>query len=294
MTIVKNRSALKGVILASLTIIIWGSTFVFSKLLLEYYSPIQIITARFVIAYFVLLLLRPRHLRLSVKENLMYFLMAVTGVTLYYLLENFALSYTLASNVSILITFSTVMTAVIAHFAGLERLSRGTVHGFLIAFAGVVLVVFNGTFVLKLNPKGDILSILAALCWAVYSVLNDRYGGDHDQLLATRRIVFFSIITLIPIFLMEGKGFDTAPLRSFPMLGSLLLLAVFGSALCYVMWNTAFRCLGPVRTNSFIYVQPFVTIITAFLILGEPVSLLAVAGSVLIIIGVVVSARRGK
>jgi len=287
-----DKTKLKGVVLASVAILIWGSTLVLSKILLAQYSPIQVTTIRFAIAYLTLLAMKPRFLRLSLKENFYYLLMGISGVSLYFFVENVALNYTYASNVSILITFTTVMTAILSHFLGIEKLSRSTVCGSLVAFSGVILVVLNGSFVLKLNPLGDILSLIAAASWAVYSVLSIRHAQEHDQFLSTRRIIFFGLITIIPLFIIEGKGFDFAPLASFDMLGSLLVLSVFGSGLCYVMWNEAFRYVGPVVTNSFVYIEPFITILTAYFILGENISPLAIIGSLLIISGVIISGKK--
>ncbi len=290
---IKN-TRLRGIILASAAILIWGSTFVFSKIMLEAYSPVQIVTVRFTLAYLMLLVLRPKLLKLSLKENICYLLMGISGVSFYFIAENYALSYTYASNVSILVTFTTVITAVLSHLLGMEKITRWTVIGSAVAFLGVILVVLNGSFVLKLRPVGDILSLAAAVSWAVYSVLNIRYGAGHDQILSTRRIIFFGLVTLIPVFLIEGKGFDPAPLASFDMLGSLFVLAFFGSGLCYLMWNEAFRCLGSVVTNSFVYIEPFVTILTAYLILGEKITPLAFLGSLMIISGVIISERGNK
>ena len=163
----KNRERLTGNLFAIFTIIVWGSTFISSKKLLVSFTPAQIMLTRFLLAYFSLWLLRPRRLSLTRRQEAAFLLLGLTGCSVYFYTENTALTYTLASNVSIIVAAAPIFTAIAAHFAGEERFRRSTLWGFLVAFTGVVLVVCNGTFVLKLNPRGDLLALCAALCWAV-------------------------------------------------------------------------------------------------------------------------------
>ena len=285
----QNREKLTGWLFAAFTITVWGSTFISSKKLLGLYSPSQIMVTRFFLAYCALWLLRPRKLTLSRRQELGFLLLGLFGCSLYFYTENTALTYTLASNVSIIVAAAPIFTAILAHLAGEERFRRNTLWGFLVAFTGVVLVVCNGTFVLKLNPKGDLLALGAAACWAVYSVLVRKLGQGVDPILLTRRTLFWGILTALPMVLLEGKPYPTAPLLTPVIAGNFLFLGLVGSGLCYVLWNKAFRLLGVVATNNFIYLTPFVTIVTARLFLDEPISPLALLGAVLITIGVVAS-----
>ena len=290
----QNREKLTGWLCAAFTITVWGSTFISSKKLLGLYSPAQIMLTRFLLAYCALWLLRPRRLPLTWKRELGFLLLGLFGCSLYFYTENTALTYTLASNVSIIVAAAPILTAVLAHFAGEERFRRGTLWGFLVAFTGVVLVVCNGTFVLRLNPRGDFLALGAAACWAVYSVLMRKLGQELDPILVTRRTLFWGILTALPLVLLEGKNYPAAPLLTPAVAGNFLFLGLIGSGLCYVLWNKAFQLLGVVATNNFIYLNPFITIVVARLFLDEPISPLALLGAVLITVGVVVSQREPK
>ena len=289
-----DRRKLTGYLFAGITILIWGSTFISSKRLLDVYTPAQIMLTRFLLAYAALWLLRPRTLKCSLKEELVFILLGLSGCSVYFYTENSALHYTLASNVSIIVAAAPIFTAILAHFAGLERFRSGTLHGFLIAFAGVILVVCNGTFVLKLNPKGDLLALAAALCWAVYSVLIRKLDDDLDSLLITRRTLFWGLLTAIPMALLEGAPYPVAPLLTPVIAGNFLFLGLLGSGLCYILWNRAFVYLGVVTTNSFIYIQPFITILVGRIFLQEPISPLALVGAGLITAGVVATQRVPK
>ena len=184
-----------------------------------------------------------------------------------------------------------IFTAILAHFAGEERFRASTLAGFLVAFSGVILVVCNGTFVLKLNPKGDLLALAAAVCWAIYSVLLRRASRGLDSILVTRRTMFWGIVTALPLVAAEGVPYPTAPLLTASGIANFLFLGLVGSALCFVLWNKAFRILGVVTTNTFIYLMPFITILAARIFLDEPISPLALLGAVLITAGVVLSQR---
>lgn len=291
---VKNRKKLTGYFSAIFTIAVWGSTFISSKKLLAFYTPAQIMLTRFLLAYCALWLLRPRRLALAKRQEAVFVLLGMTGCSLYFYTENTALTFTLAANVSIIVAAAPIFTAIIAHLSGEERFRRSTLWGFLVAFTGVVLVVCNGTFVLKLNPRGDLLALCAALCWSVYSVLLRRAGQGLDPVLVTRRTLFWGIVTALPLVLLEGVPFPIAPLLTPAAAGNFLFLGLIGSGLCYVLWNNAFRLLGVVSTNNFIYLNPFITIVTARIFLDEPISPLALVGAVLITAGVVAAQQGPK
>lgn len=289
--IMKHQNRLTGYCFAAFTVVVWGSTFISSKVLLEFYTPAQIMLTRFILAYCALWLLRPKRLTLTLKQEGIFFLLGLLGCTAYFYTENTALSYTLASNVSIIVAAAPIFTAILAHFAGEERFRVSTLAGFLVAFSGVILVVCNGTFVLKLNPRGDLLALAAAVCWAIYSVLLRRASRGLDSILVTRRTMFWGIVTALPLVAAEGVPYPTAPLLTVSGVANFLFLGLVGSALCFVLWNKAFRLLGVVTTNTFIYLMPFITIVAARIFLDEPISPLALLGAVLITAGVVLSQR---
>lgn len=289
-----NRSRLTGWLLATFVIAVWGSTFISSKILLEHYTPAQIMLTRFLLAYGALWLLRPRRLVLSRKQEAAFLVMGLSGCSIYFYAENSALTYTLASNVSILVAAAPIFTAILAHFTGLERFRPSTLWGFLTAFTGVILVVCNGAFVLRLNPRGDLLALAAAGCWAVYSVLLRQRNQELDPVLVTRRTLFWGILTAVPIVLLEGEPYPAGSLLTPAVAGNFLFLGLIGSGLCYVLWNRAIRLLGVVATNNFIYLNPFVTMVTARIFLEESISPTAMLGAVLITAGVAASQRSPR
>ena len=282
--------------MAAIAICVWGSTFIFSKIMLRDFTPLQIMTMRFVVAYIVLWCLYPKVEKTTFKDNLGIFVLSLFGNTIYFLFENNALQYTLAANVSIIVASAPIWTAILAHFFSKgEKIRRNTILGSALAFAGVALVVFNGTIVLKFNPLGDILSLGAALCWAVYSIIVVRYVNKYSSFFLMRRSTLCALITSVPMLIISGQmDMPFECLLQKDTLFSIIFLGVLGSGVSYVLWNMATRILGVIKVNAYIYVNPFVTMITAGIFLGEPVTAMGIIGAVMIIGGVVLGVTERK
>ncbi len=292
----QGKNELGGHIIALVTICVWGSTFIFSKTLLQAFTPVQIMLMRFIVAYAMLWCLYPKTEAATVRDNLGFFLMSLFADTVYFLCENNALRYTLSSNVSIIVASAPIWTAALAHFLSKgDKVRKNTVYGSLIAFIGVALVVFNGAVVLKFNPLGDMLSMAAAISWAVYSIIMSGYVHRFSSFFLMRRMTFFAILTTLPIALVTGELklslYEFAdPYKLF----CIAFLGILGSGVSYVTWNIATRRLGIVKVNTYIYVNPFVTLITGALFLNEPITPMSVIGALLIISGVVIGVRERR
>ena len=282
--------------MAAIAICVWGSTFIFSKIMLRDFTPLQIMTMRFVVAYIVLWCLYPKVEKTTFKDNLGIFVLSLFGNTIYFLFENNALQYTLAANVSIIVASAPIWTAILAHFFSKgEKIRRNTILGSALAFAGVALVVFNGTIVLKFNPLGDILSLGAALSWAVYSILVVKYVNRFSSFFLMRRATLCAMIASVPMLIISGQmDMPFECLLQKDTLFSIIFLGVLGSGVSYVLWNMATRILGVIKVNAYIYVNPFVTMITAGIFLGEPVTAMGIIGAVMIIGGVVLGVTERR
>jgi drug/metabolite transporter (DMT)-like permease len=281
---------------ALFVVLIWSTTFVSTKILLNRLGPVEIMFLRYVIAYITLLIAHPRFHRIkSVHEELLFLCAGVLGGTAYFLAENNALKLSLASNVSLLVATAPILTAVAAHFLlkG-EKLNGSFGIGFVFAFIGSFFVIFNGHFVLKLNPMGDFLAVCAALSWALYSVLIKRIGDRYPSIYITRKVFFYSALTTIPILFLSGEKFELSALWRPDVLWNLLFLGILASSVCYLLWSKIIWKLGVIKTNSFIYFIPLLTMVCSNLVLSEPITPFAVAGGVLIVGGVYISDNGEK
>ncbi len=291
----KSRSLIVSHFLALFPAMAWGSSFIASKILLESYSPTQLMLMRFALAYLALWLCRPKALKLPFREELKFIALAVSGCSLYFLCENSALTYTYASNVSIIVAAAPILTAIAAHlFTSDEKLTGASFAGFAVAIIGVALVVFNGTVILKLSPTGDLLSFGAAVCWAIYSILLKKIVDNYDNLLLTRRLMLWGFISGLPIALFEDHSFSLAPMMNGEYIFCLLFLSFVCSALGYIFWNTATKRLGTVVVCNYVYIIPFFTMLTGVLVLDEPLTAMGVIGAVLIMLGMFIADRKKK
>ncbi len=284
-----------GHLAALLTIFIWGTTFISTEILLTDFKPIEILFFRFLIGLFILILIYPKRLRKTTKkQELTFALTGLCGVTLYYLLENIALTYSMASNIGVIISIAPFFTAILSHFILKEEtLNQNFIIGFMAAMVGIMLISFNGSSNFKLNPLGDILALLAALVWAVYSILTKRISDyGYSTIQVTRRTfmygVTFMFLTLIPLGFKLDLGRFSNPIY----LGNILFLGLGASALCFVTWNMAVKILGAVKTSIYIYIVPVVTVVTSIIVLHEQITLMAFIGTVLTFIGLFLSQKR--
>lgn len=287
----KNPQA-TGHLSALVTILIWGTTFISTKVLLVAFQPVEILFIRFVLGLIALILVCPHRLKgTTPRQELTFAAAGLCGVCLYYLLENIALTYTLASNVGVILSVAPFFTAILSHvvFQGTEKLRPSFFGGFVLAMAGIALISFNGS-ALSLNPMGDLLALLAALVWACYSILTKKISGyGYSTLITTRRVFCYGIAFMIPAMFLFDVQWELSALAQPVYLLNLIFLGLGASALCFVTWNTAVKLLGPVRTSVYIYMSPVITVVTSALILHEPVTPLAAGGMVLTLAGLFLS-----
>ncbi|OMD35545.1 EamA family transporter [Paenibacillus odorifer] len=294
---INQRKINTGHLLALLTILIWGTTFISTKILLKDFTPVEILFFRFLIGYFVLLLIYSRPIRTtSFKEELLFISAGLCGVTLYFLIENIALVYTLASNVGVIVSIAPFFTAVIAHFfLEEEKFHRQFFIGFLIALAGIILIGLNGSFLLQLNPIGDLLALLAPVVWAIYSVLMRKISLLKVHTIgATRRVFFYGLLFMLPTLFLFDFQLGLSRFKEISNVAHLLFLGLGASALCFLTWNKAVGILGAVKTSVYIYIVPVITVAASALVLNEKITWAILTGTFLTLTGSYISERKPK
>ena len=280
-----KKKQLKGHLLSIVCVIAWGTSFLVSKNLMGKITPVQLMFLRFVIAWVAVWAIYPKWY-FKWREEGQFIVLALVGNTLYYLAENTALRLTLAGNVSILVSAAPIASALMLRFFEKdERLSGRQITGIGIAFFGVLFVVFNGVFVLKLNPLGDMLALAAAFCWALYGFLAKRIMDRYDTFLSTRKLMFYGILTSLPLLLMEGGDLTKIRTLRISNICGLLYLGLICSALCYLMWNEAIAEIGAMKANLYVYAVPVVTMIASAIFLDEAITWGGAIGVVLVVGG---------
>ena len=306
-----NKSLLGYHALALLVVVIWGVTFVCTKVLISAgLMPAQIFAIRFLLAYVgiwaVCLCRKGQAVKMlsdTFLDEAIFVFLGITGGSFYFLTENTALAYTQACNVSFLVCsaplFTALLTLTVKRFfhgriaRGLEDIRIGwpLVTGTLLALGGMAVVVFDRQS-LQFSPKGDLFAIGAALCWALYSIFMAQMTSKYGALFATRKVFFYGLLTIIP-FLLNGDPATVRAALSQPyVILNLLFLGLIASLACFIIWNLVMSKLGNYTSTNYVYLNPFFTLITSMIFLGERMTLLSAVGSIAIVLGVILAGRK--
>ena len=289
-----RKSNLIPHLFASLSVIVWGITFVSTKTLIgQGLSPLQIFVYRFALAYVCMLPLMRRLWAASLRDELTLMLGGLTGGSIYFLTENTALGLTFASNVSLLISTAPLFTMLLERVIWGTRLRKSMLGGSIIALAGVATVIISSSVEFSLSPLGDFLTIVAAILWAGYCLVVKSMSKKYDTFFITRKVFFYGIISVLPFFLLTTDSSEYALLKETYVWVNLLYLGLLASMLCYLMWNVAVRALGADKASNYIYVVPLVGVLASAIFLGEPLTVYTIIGSAAVIGGVFIAEKCG-
>lgn len=285
-------------LVAFATVAIWGCTFVSTKvLMLNGLSPAQIFTLRFLIAY--VMMLAVYHSRLwadSWRDELKMMLLGISGGSLYFLSENEAMNFTSTTNTSLIVCscplFATLLVRLV--YRSTTRISMMQLGGSLLAFAGMVIVVLNGRFVLHLSPLGDALAFTACLSWSVYSLLMKWVSAKYGAAFITRKVFFYGVLTILPYYIFYPTIPTAAVLTKPVVMGNLAFLGCLASMICFLTWNWCISKLGAVKATNWVYFNPITTMIFASWVLGEKITPYFLAGATCILLGMFVADRSTK
>lgn len=285
-------------LVAFATVAIWGCTFVSTKvLMLNGLSPAQIFTLRFLIAY--VMMLAVYHSRLwadSWRDELKMMLLGISGGSLYFLSENEAMNFTSTTNTSLIVCscplFATLLVRLV--YRSTTRISMMQLGGSLLAFAGMVIVVLNGRFVLHLSPLGDVLAFTACLSWSVYSLLMKWVSAKYGAAFITRKVFFYGVLTILPYYIFYPTLPTAAVLTKPVVVGNLAFLGCLASMICFLTWNWCISKLGAVKATNWVYFNPITTMIFASWVLGEKITPYFLAGATCILLGMFVADRSTK
>lgn len=285
-------------LVAFLTVAIWGTTFVATKvLMLNGLSPAQIFTLRFSIAYVLMLCFNHRRfLADSWKDEAKMALLGITGGSLYFYSENEAMNFTTTTNTSLIVCscplFATLLVRMV--YKDSSRIHIVQLLGSLLAFVGMIIVVLNGRFVLHLSPVGDALAFTACMCWAIYSLLMKSVSNHYGAAFITRKVFFYGVLTILPYYLFI-PGFPPMEVFIRPQVfGNLLFLGCLASMICFLTWNWCISKLGTVKATNWVYFNPITTMIFASWVLNEKITPYFQVGATCILLGMYVTDKKTR
>lgn len=282
-------------LIAFLVIGVWGMTFISTRVLIDHgMTPEEIFLVRFVIAYVGMWAVSPRDLWCkNWKDELWMVAGGITGGSIYFYAENTAVGLTYVNNVSFIVCSAPLFTAFFDWLIHRNvKLSRGLIGGSLLALFGMILVIFNGDFNFQFVPKGDLLSLLAALLWGWYGIVINKVSDRYDTKFITRKVFFYGLLTIFPFFITKPWAFPLEGFTDSVVLFNILFLGVLASLVCYEAWNVALKKLGTVPASNYVYLNPVFTVLGSFLFLGEGITQIAMFGSLLILLGVYLAGKK--
>jgi len=284
-------SGLLAHIVALMVVMIWGGTFVNTRVLIDRgLLPEEIYVLRTLLGYICIWFISPKKLFCdTLKDEIVVLLLGIFGSSLYFLTENYALKLTVANDVSFIVCTTPLVTVILALLLLKSvKASLPLAIGSVLALLGVALVIFNGHFVLHLDPLGDLLALAAATSWAIYSLVMKNFASHYSPFFITRKVFSYGLITILPVFAVHPWTIPFAQLFT-PEIGfNLFYLGVVASFVCFAAWAWVITRLGVLRASNYIYFNPVTTVIASALVLNERMTPIACAGSALILVGVFV------
>ena len=291
----RTKNEISGHLFALTAILVWGTTFTSTKILLKSFAPVEILFFRFIIGFTVLFILSPHKISVkNMRQELIFAAAGFCGITMYFLMENIALLHTTASNAGVIVSLSPFFTGILSfYFSDDEKLDVSFFIGFVIALTGIGLISFNGMMNMNLNPIGDFLALLAAFFWSLYSILMKKVSKfGYSNLESTKRVFFYGLFFMIPAILISDFKWEFIRFADPVNLFNILFLGAGASALCFAAWNTAVNILGAVKTSVYIYIVPIVTVLSAALVLGEKLTIISVCGVIITFAGLLISENK--
>lgn len=276
-----------GHIFAFSSVFIWSSLYICVKILLIFFNPLELLVLQFIIGYTCLTLWNPKILKLTFKQEIWFALAGLSGITIYNLFLNLAMDLSYASNVSVIISTAPLWTGIFAYIFIKEKLSTKFFIAFLLCITGIILLSHNKQGFL-LNPLGDTLAFISAFGWGAYALIIAKIMSyNKNIILTTKRIIFYGIIFMLPSFYFLDFNPNFNALLSLKVSFNLFFLSLFASGICFIIWNKATLLIGAIKTNAYVYLTPFITMLIASIFIGEKLSIIAIFGAFLTILSVI-------
>lgn len=281
-------------------VIIWGFSFVATKVALREVHPFLLLTLRYAIGALLLLFaqygrdktfLKP----FSHRDWIQIFALAAVGVAGLGLLQVCGLIYTTAINTAWIITINPILITLAARLFLGEAITFRRVAGIFLGFFGISLVISKGVFSLSLfrfsSTFGDLLILASAFAWTTFTIGGKGFISRFTPLAAVTAIMMSGFLIILPLSILKGTWSNFLHF-SLPTWMGIFFLGVFSSGLAYLFWYSALGKWDSSAVGIYLYLEPFVTLIGAFLLLGEAIQWITLIGGGLTLVGVYLATRR--
>lgn len=283
---------------ALFAVIVWGASFIATKIALLDISPITIVWLRFLMGVIILgiAVVMQKQFTWPAKKEWAYFaLLGFLGITFHQWLQSNGLKTSEAGTTAWIVSTTPVFMALLGWILLHEHLGWLKSLGILLAFLGVLVVVSKGNLrsisIGRFGAPGDILILISAVNWAVFSALSRRGLKSHPASLMMFYVMSFGWLFTSVLFLTTKGPGEISHLTPAGWSG-VIFLGIFCSGLAYIAWYDALKALTTAETGVFLYIEPLVAVVVAFFILGEPILPASLLGGAIILFGVWLVNRR--
>ena len=278
---------------ALFAVLVWGATFIATKIALREVSPATIVWLRFGMGTLILgiVVVARKQFALPEKSEWLYFAMlGFLGVTFHQWLQATGLQTAKATTTAWIVATTPVFIAILGWLALKERLNGIQILGILLAAFGVLLIVSKGNFSALFTGEegtfGDLLILISSVNWAVYTILSRRELARHPA----ARMMFFVMLLgwiFVNIWIFSiGPGLNEIATLTSSGWGAILVLGIFGSGLAYVAFYDALQEIPASQLGAFFNVEPLVTTVLASFMINEAIAAITLIGGAIIILGI--------
>jgi drug/metabolite transporter (DMT)-like permease len=286
------KNSFSSSIKAFFAVLVWGASFVAVKIALKYVPPITLVWMRFAVGLVILgtaVVLRRQFSLPKPKDWLYFALLGFLGITFHQWLQSTGLVTSQATTTAWIVASMPIFIAILGWLALKEKLSWLQALGILVAAFGVLLIVTRGSLSALVSGKfgspGDILILISAPNWAVFTILSRRGLKTYPAALMMFYVMAFGWLFSSALF-VGGRGWESIHNIATDGWLAIAFLGILGSGMAYIFWYDALKVLPVAQVGTYLYIEPVVTVIVSFFLLSEKITPPGVLGGVVILLGV--------
>ncbi|MBN2219507.1 MAG: DMT family transporter [Kosmotogaceae bacterium] len=279
-----------GLIVLATTAVIWGGSYIFTKVAVNSLPPMLLAFLRFAIAIAILFPISSnRRGSFNTVDHKNAALAGLSGITFYFFFENYGLTMTNPADASLIVSTAPILTILLYDLIR-KKYDPVEYLGGLVAFSGLSVIIYSGRFADGSSVIGNLFSFGAAVSWAAYTYFYEKI--HNSSIWTTLEIMLWGLLFSAPFALSEIFLFKKPVVFSFSAVSGILFLGIFASALGYIMWNKGIDLWGGKAATLWVYTIPVFTVIADIVFLGNSPSMLFIVGSALVAAGMLLVIGR--
>ncbi|HRY32310.1 MAG TPA: DMT family transporter [Bacteroidales bacterium] len=281
---------------AVLSMFFWGMSFVWSKVVFEYYSPLSTIFIRLLLSSLLLIMIWQifiREQKIKRKDAGLFLLSAFFSPFCYFIGESYGLQRVSSTIASVIIATIPVFTPFTAWLFLRERLSVLNFAGLFISFVGVLVMLLNKDLTLNASLSGVGLLLFAVFSALGYGILIRKLSLRYHPVVIVAVQNLLGAVYFLPFFLYLDLSHVLHTSLTFNLVYSMAALFIFASSAAFILYTYVIKHLGIARSNIYSNLIPVFTAVFSYFILSEQMTFAKWTG-MLIVIGGVVIAQSGK